>query len=213
MLTNDEIKLIKAYQGNVPVLLQMWAMQVLKPCYKEANDGNMIAYNELISSIMTMKSHCSFILNTLAMPVPFAYYHVCVLLMYFNYTVLSIILVAQESIWTVLFLSMSILIISGMREIATAMSDPFGDDQGDLPTEKFVRDVRAQGSILGTVDARPPLDGYKPVLMVPEIMPQELPPPSFLDGIGNAVVGVFNPPPPPPPSNGTYNKKVKEELL
>ena len=212
------MKLIKAYQGNAPVLLQMWAMQVLRPAFLEANNGDTIGYNNLIDAVMSMKSHCSFITNTLAMPIPFAYYHICVVLMYFTFTIFSIILVAQESPWTILFLFMIILIVSGMREIAQAMSDPFGDDQGDLPTEKFIREVRAHGSILATADTIPPLDGYKPVLMMPELL--EKPPINkFFDGIGNAVVGVFAPSPPPPPvplpppANGVLKKKGAEEEL
>ena len=106
------MKLIKAYQGNAPVLLQMWAMQVLRPAFLEANNGDTIGYNNLIDAVMSMKSHCSIITNTLAMPIPFAYYHICVVLMYFTFTIFSIILVAQESPWTILFLFMIIFCIN-----------------------------------------------------------------------------------------------------
>ena len=139
-------------------------------------------------------------------PVPFAYYHISVVLMYFTYTIFSIILVPQQSTWTILFLFMSILIISGMREIAAAMSDPFGDDEGDLPTEKFIRDVRAHGCIIATADTRPPINGHSPVLMVPELVERV---PGFFGGIFGGNNGTS--------SNDVtvvvHQKKKEEELL
>ena len=82
----------------------------------------------------------------------------------------TIILVPMNSNWTIVFLFVVILIMSGMRQIAACMSDPFGPDPSDLPTEKFIRDIRAHGCIMATADTRPPSKGFNPVLIVPELL-------------------------------------------
>ena len=72
LLTSEERKIIGSYQGSAPVLLQMWALQVLKKAFAEAMPnglagGDSLAFNEVQVAVLELKGKCAGILNVLSM--------------------------------------------------------------------------------------------------------------------------------------------------
>jgi len=155
LLTKEEVAALKAWGGNKPMLLHTWALHVFKQALG-ADPGAMMVLAQLQTDIEKLRDATGAIVNTLLLPIPFAYFHICVSLTYFTYTILAVILVPMHSTWSIPFFFLVILLTSGMREVAGAMSDPFGDDNTDFPTEKFIRDVRVQATVLATNETLPP---------------------------------------------------------
>jgi len=155
LLNKEEVAALKAWGGNKPMLLHTWALHVFKKALGD-NPGAMMVLAQLQTDIEKLRDATGAIVNTLLLPIPFAYFHICVSLTYFTYTILAVILVPMHSTWSIPFFFLVILLTSGMREVAGAMSDPFGDDNTDFPTEKFIRDVRVQATVLATNETLPP---------------------------------------------------------
>ena len=53
-----------------------------------------------------------------------------------------------ESYWTPVILFVIILITSGMREVAAALSNPFGDDDVDFPVNKWIAQLRTMAVVV-----------------------------------------------------------------
>ena len=159
VLTRAEVAALKAWEGNKPMLLQTWALHAFKKALltKGADEASvMLVWVQLQNDVMKLRDATGAIINTLLLPIPFAYFHICVALTYFTYTILAVILVPMDTIWSLPFFFLVIVLMSGMREVAGAMSDPFGDDATDFPVEKLMREVRLEASLLATHATLPP---------------------------------------------------------
>jgi len=173
LLTELEVKKLQDLPGTKFVPLITWATHVFRGALKATAGAEApIQLMHLQTYLFELRGACATVVNTLNLPVPFAYFHLLLTLLYFTYTTLAMILVTQNSMWTpAVFFSM-ILVTSGVREVACAMVDPFGDDEIDLPVEKFVRDLRGFVSLYATMDTRPPKSpgGFlaPPVAMFPQ---------------------------------------------
>ena len=73
------------------------------------------------------------------MPVPMPYYNAVVLLLNFTYIVYAYSFLFFNSIITPIYLFFLILVINGLREVASALADPFGDNDIDLHVEMYVQ--------------------------------------------------------------------------
>ena len=70
------------------------------------------------------------------MPVPLPYFHALNMLQNVNYALYTYALCSFNSYLTPIVLFVVILITVGMREVAAALSNPFGDDDVDFPVNK-----------------------------------------------------------------------------
>jgi len=160
VLTQAEVAALKAWEGNKPMLLHTWALHAFKKALlgtKGVDEASvMLVWVQLQNDVMKLRDATGAIVNTLLLPIPFAYFHICVALTYFTYTILAVILVPMDTIWSLPFFFLVIVLMSGMREVAGAMSDPFGDDATDFPVEKLMREVRLEASLLATHATLPP---------------------------------------------------------
>jgi len=155
----SELEVAKLKDSPIPakfVDLITWSLHVFRKGYKSSGQPDMMVI-QLQGFIYDLRGACATVLNTLNLPVPFAYFHLLLTLQYFTYFTIAMTLVNQGSLWTPAVLFCVILVTTGVREVAVAMSDPFGDDQTDLPVEKFVRDLRGFVSLYATMDTRPPV--------------------------------------------------------
>jgi len=89
---------------------------------------------------LALRSFGSRITNTRNMPVPFPYFHLLNFLMIANLVLIAYAAVGLGSIIlssSCVFFATMVLI--GMRAVAIALSDPFGDDFTDLDLEKYMK--------------------------------------------------------------------------
>ena len=152
LLTATELAKLKCWPGAPSVLLQTWALHVLR--------GHLptdLHYHRLMEHVLELKGHCSNITTTLSLPIPFQYYHLHCVLTYFTYICLTLAVADEgEASYSSVFLVILIVIFSGLRELAASMANPFAAGAVGLPTEKLLCDVRGHASLLAISDTRPP---------------------------------------------------------
>lgn len=88
---------------------------------------------------------------TLANPIPFNYYHLMNLILIFNILMLATFSGLFRNYTTVFAFAIALLVYMGLREISTALADPFGQDPLDFPVPDFMRNCfdRAVSLLLG----------------------------------------------------------------
>jgi len=98
--------------------------------------------NALVGSVMKIRSAAYEVRSMLGMPVPMPYFHALNLLQNVNYAFYTVALLNMESNLTPLILFIIILITVGMREVAAALANPFGEDDVDFPVHKWISQLR-----------------------------------------------------------------------
>merc|ERR1719359_2703305 len=76
--------------------------------------------------------------ETMAQPIPFAYWHLMNLVFSLNFLLLALILASFEHWLTIVPYSMALMTFMGLREVSNQLADPFGDDIVDFPLAKFL---------------------------------------------------------------------------
>lgn len=79
--------------------------------------------------------------DTLEMPLPFQYFHVMNMMLVVNLSLLAFTLGSYENYFVVFVFGFLELIFLGIREMAVAMADPFGDDEVDFPVDDWLQEV------------------------------------------------------------------------
>jgi len=94
-------------------------------------------YRELV---FAFRGHCGQITNWLSQPVPFPYFHVLTVLLNMDLLLISYAFVTLNfhAAITSCIYSVICMVFLGLREVAVAMSNPFGDDEIDFDLEKML---------------------------------------------------------------------------
>jgi len=163
LLKRSEIELLMAYTGYKPFLPLVWALAEvedallpkpvdkpdasraeLEQLRKQANAERYVV-SDLLSNFRELafafRGHCGQITNWLKQPVPFPYFHVLTVLLVIDLMLISYALVNLEG--TPWYLTSLVYVICcfaflGLREVAVAMSNPFGDDAIDFDLEAML---------------------------------------------------------------------------
>jgi len=151
LLTIDEIKVLQAYAGYKPFLPIIWALEEVEDGLKQYANSPIEggpSPPQLASAIaqfrnlaLDIRGHCGQITNWLKQPVPFPYFHFLMLLMCVDLSLISYAIVAiYEGHWIMTFFIYVVILIAflGLKEVAVAMADPFGDDEIDFDTEAML---------------------------------------------------------------------------
>ena len=202
LLTKDEVEVLKAYKGNIQMLLQTWGLRELRHGCRTILGGSEgeVIYVEMEREVFGLRGECAFISNNLAMPIPFPYFHALNTLLMINYSLYTYAFLYYDSVLTPLMLFLVIVVTLGMREVSSALSNPFGEDEVDFPIHKYIMSIRGlisglvrdvvlpPKSHLGPPDTAPPL----PPSASTKQPPHEQPYP--------AAAAAMSMPPPPMPS-------------
>ena len=141
LLTDEEEVILREYTGNGQLLLMMWGLRAMRKGLQKR--GRQVeVYLMLEDSVLRLRRACAAITNMLAMPVPFPYFHALNLLMILVLAQYTYALVFLETYMSILILIFLLSMFLGMREVSAALSNPFGDDDVDLPVGKMIRDLR-----------------------------------------------------------------------
>jgi predicted membrane chloride channel (bestrophin family) len=143
MLTIREIEVIKSYEGFKPLLLITWALDEVKFQIDSDKSENAIVtsmnYRHFQGCAFEIRGHMSQIINQLKQPVPWPYFHLLNLMVLVTLTLVAYGLVGYgDPILTFFIHSIICTIFIGMKNLAVAMSDPFGDDAIDFKLEAFL---------------------------------------------------------------------------
>ena len=98
-----------------------------------------LRWNEFLEAALKLRAECSMIVNLLKQPVPWAYYHLLSLMTFVTLLLVSYYLAFINSMpITIAVHGVICLIVLGLKNLAGAMADPFGDDVIDFKVEKFL---------------------------------------------------------------------------
>jgi len=153
LLTKPEAQLLLKYPGpEVVPILTTWVMICVSdalelPCFHERKNpewaicrSQKIAHLHNRLDLIMAKFMASYrlISETMAQPIPFAYWHLMNLVFSLNFLLLALILAAFKHWLTIVPYSMALLTFMGLREVSNQLADPFGDDIVDFPLAKYL---------------------------------------------------------------------------
>merc|ERR1711879_952324 len=73
------------------------------------------------------------------MPMPFQYFHIMNMMLLLNLVLWAYALGCQNSYWAPVIYMFVQMMFQGVRELSTALSDPFGDDEVDFDVNTWMK--------------------------------------------------------------------------
>ena len=99
-------------------------------------------------SALKLRAASCKICNLLNLPIPLPYFHTLVVLQNVCFAIMSWSLLSFTSFLTPIVLFFAVLVMVGLREVAVALSNPFGKDDVDFPIDKWIAQLRANALLL-----------------------------------------------------------------
>ncbi len=197
-------------------ILQMWALDAAFRVYA-ANGADGLSgahgyhYGRLEDAVLRLRAHGAAITNTLDMPIPFPYYHALVAIMFINFGLYTLAFLDINSYLTPLAIFMIIFVTTAMRELSSALANPFGDDEVDFNVSAYVHKKRKLISFLA-LSERWRLDAYdwapaEVEVQLPSHQPHH---PADLEAAYAAVAQQQQQPPPPPQQQQAQQRMAYE---
>jgi len=148
LLTKQEAILLTRYPGpEVVPILTTWAMYIVgDACDHDCMWGPRKQrvchiHNRLNKHMEYFHHHSRRIAQLMAMPIPFAYWHLMNVVFAFNFLLISVMISGFREWTTILPYGCALLIFMGLREVSNALADPFGKDAVDFPLVKYLDHV------------------------------------------------------------------------
>lgn len=164
LLSTEEIAIVQQYKGNQQFLMVVWALDEVEHGLRsavrptatpdaasgevfDAFGGDRYCVGDLLSAFrdlaFTFRGHCGQINNWMNQPVPFPYFHILTVLLQVDLLLISYSCVCNEAEgastpFTAVVYFVICLVFLGLREVAIAMSDPFGVDDTDFDLESIL---------------------------------------------------------------------------
>ena len=99
-------------------------------------------------SALKLRAASCKIYNLLRLPIPLPYFHTLVVLQNVCFAIMSWSLLSFVSFLTPIVFFFAVLVTVGLREVAVALSDPFGKDDVDFPVDKWIVQLRANALLV-----------------------------------------------------------------
>ena len=99
-------------------------------------------------SALKLRAASCKICNLLNLPIPLPYFHTLVVLQNVCFAIMSWSLLSFVSFLTPIVLFFAVLVMVGLREVAVALSNPFGKDDVDFPIDKWIAQLRANALLV-----------------------------------------------------------------
>ena len=123
-------------------VLLTWCAQTLKELeIKGELKGPTLGQSQ--GAVLKLRAAACKICNLLNLPIPLPYYHTLVMLQNICFAIFSYALLEFGSFFTPIMLFAVVLVTVGLREVAVALSNPFGKDDVDFPIDKWIALLRS----------------------------------------------------------------------
>lgn len=154
LLTKEEVKLLEQFPGGESTfVLTSWVLFIIRDALVQdcmwRNRTDRPPDWQPQQTVHIFNRHCTYVVEmqraahkigyTMANPIPFAYYHLANIILVFNIMLLSTFSALFRSYFSVLPFGIALLVYMGLREISTALADPFGGDSVDFPVPDLLR--------------------------------------------------------------------------
>ena len=142
LLTRAECIRVQAYQGFAPLLMITWSLQEVKSAMVAQGEVHLetsLIWHEFQEICFDFRGHLSLMLNLMKQPVPWPYFHLLNLMVLLVLSLVGYGLVGLGHIvLTSIVHAVICTIFIGLKNLAVAMADPFGDDAIDFRVEGFL---------------------------------------------------------------------------
>jgi predicted membrane chloride channel (bestrophin family) len=153
-------------EDSMPSLLLMqWCMQLMRRATPEptTRDDLLIGFDD---KMYELRDAMSDVTNIMDLPMPFQYFHIMNMMLVLNLVLWAYALGCQDSFWAPIIYMFVQMMFQGIRELSTALSDPFGDDEVDFDINSWMKSLYTR--ILGLLEDQYDLDecsidGNKPL--------------------------------------------------
>lgn len=148
LLTEEEIENLQqhcislhqcdsAYPSFFPI---QWSMELLRHVTEEPldRDDMLSSFYGTIYKVWDCQAR---IKETLELPMPFPYFHIMNLMLMLNLFLWAYSLGCQDSFWAPIIYMFVQMMFQGLRELSTALSDPYGTDEVDFELNAWLRPV------------------------------------------------------------------------
>eukprot|EP00928_Gymnodinium_smaydae_P047129 TRINITY_DN31436_c0_g1_i1.p1 TRINITY_DN31436_c0_g1~~TRINITY_DN31436_c0_g1_i1.p1 ORF type:complete len:537 (-),score=111.83 TRINITY_DN31436_c0_g1_i1:179-1789(-) len=129
-LKNGRVPISEPVVGEVDLAhCSSWRPKAIQVCH---------IYNRLNACMKSILKASHVIGFEIAMPLPFAYYHMMCATLFFNILLLAGVTALFRTYYTVPVFSAALLVMMGIKSVSASLIDPFGPEQIDLPTRAMV---------------------------------------------------------------------------
>merc|ERR1719498_187968 len=125
------------------LLILQWCMMLMRRATPEPNtrDDLLIGFDDKLYELRGCMSDVS---NILDLPMPFQYFHIMNLMLVLNLVLWAYSLGCQQSFFAPFIYMFVQMMFQGIRELSTALSNPFGEDEVDFPVTDWMLNVYAR---------------------------------------------------------------------
>merc|ERR1712216_643985 len=145
-IEKDKLEMYCRKLGNNAVpsfLLLQWGMELIRFATPNAIDREDMLQG-LYSSFYRIRSCQSKVTQIMDLPMPFQYFHIMNMMLMLNLLLWAYALGCQDSYFAPVIYMFVQMMFQGIRELSTALSDPFGDDEVDFPVTEWMICVYAR---------------------------------------------------------------------
>eukprot|EP00811_Abedinium_folium_P032578 NODE_5611_length_1752_cov_8.110769.p1 GENE.NODE_5611_length_1752_cov_8.110769~~NODE_5611_length_1752_cov_8.110769.p1 ORF type:complete len:446 (+),score=119.49 NODE_5611_length_1752_cov_8.110769:341-1678(+) len=145
LLSEHEANVLMKYPGpDTLPLLTTWTMTVIadgleQDCMwtrRSHSTGHIQA--RLRETLSKVVDAYQMIVQVLALPIPFVYWHLMNIVFALNFLILGVVLSNFNHWVTVIIYIMALFLLMGLREVSNALADPFGVDSVDFPLVQYL---------------------------------------------------------------------------
>lgn len=121
------------------VLLQ-WCMLLLRRATPDptTRDDLLIGFDD---RMYELRGAMSDVANIMMMPMPFQYFHIMNMMLVLNLVLWAYALGCQDSYFAPVIYMFVQMMFQGVRELSTALSDPFGEDEVDFDVNSWMKSL------------------------------------------------------------------------
>jgi len=151
LLTEEEVKalhdhcrLLQDTDSAMPSFMPIqWSMELLRHVTEDPfdRDDMLSAFYATIYRVWNCQSRIS---ETLDLPMPFQYFHIMNMMLMLNLFLWAYSLGCQDSWFAPVIYMFVQMMFQGLRELSTALSDPYGTDEVDFELNKWMIPIYTQ---------------------------------------------------------------------
>jgi len=146
LLNLTEITFLRSCpRRNRYLIMFIWALDVAKFSLGPNGIQFLRFFNGVLNKIRRCQQDVS---DTIQMPLPWQYFHLFSVLLTVNLGLLGDLAAMQTNLTSSITYILVLFLLLGLREVAIAMSDPFGDDDVDFPIQGWLMEVFADTGAL-----------------------------------------------------------------
>jgi len=162
LLSKNEMEVLAEYPGGkvhlpatrpvgeaqqlslITLIVTNWAMQAIDEglvldCFWQERSQRIAHYhNRLRMFNERILRSCYEVAHMVALPIPYPYYHLTNVVMGLNLMFAACVMALFRTFLTIIPYAAIVIVFMSLREVATQLADPFGQDEVDFPVAEFL---------------------------------------------------------------------------